>query len=153
VAVKMWIDADGCPRDCKEMVQRAAVRRGLELTFVANRPLHLGTKSAKITSVVVEAGLDVADAYLVKHAQPGDLVVTSDVPLAAELVEKGIEALSPRGELYTAANVRERLSLRDFFTEARESGVMQGTGPPPYDEKAKRQFANALDRWLTRATR
>jgi uncharacterized protein YaiI (UPF0178 family) len=148
---KVWIDADGCPRDVKELVQRAARKRGFPLTFVANRAMALQVKANNITSVQVEAGMDVADSYLVAHAQPGDLVVTSDIPLAAELVEKGVEALNPRGEIYTAANVREHLSLRDFFTEARASGIIGGGGPPPYGEKDKLSFANALDRWLTKA--
>jgi uncharacterized protein YaiI (UPF0178 family) len=151
--VKVWIDADGCPRDAKDLVLRAAQRRKFPLTLVANRFIPVPKRLPNVNSVQVSAGLDVADTYIAQHAEPGDLVITSDVPLAAELVEKGIEALNTRGELYTAANVRERLSMRDFFTEARASGLISGGGPPPYDERAKRSFANALDRWLTAATK
>jgi uncharacterized protein YaiI (UPF0178 family) len=149
---KVWIDGDGCPRAIKEIVFRAAEKRGIDVVLVANRAV-LVPRSARIRTVVVEKGLDVADAWLVANAGAGDLVVTSDVPLAAELVAKGVIAMSSRGETYTASNVREKLSLRDFFTEARESGMTGGGGPPPLDEKTIRAFANAFDRWLTAALR
>ena len=100
--------------------------------------------------VRVSKGLDVADTYIAEHLNPEDLVVTQDVPLAAEVVEKGAQAISPRGVMWTKENVNEKRSLRDFFTEARESGMITG-GPKPFDNKAKQSFANALDRWLTAA--
>ncbi len=148
----IWIDGDGSPRAVKDIVFRAAEKREVDVVLVANRAVVV-PKHARISSVVVPKGLDVADAWLVEHAQPGDLVVTSDVPLAAELVAKGVIAMSARGEVYTPSNVREKLSLRDWFTEARESGLTGGGGPPPFDQKAARAFANSFDAWLTRALR
>lgn len=150
--MKVYIDGDGCPRGAKDIVFRAAERRGIDVVLVANRDVAV-PRHVRISAVRVSQGLDVADAWLVQHAEPGDLVITSDVPLAAELVAKGVTAMSPRGETWTAANVGEKLSLRDFFTEARESGLMGGGGPPPFDQKAARAFANAFDAWLTRALR
>ena len=145
----IWIDADACPRPVREIVLRASERRKVPLTFVANQFVPT-PKISWIQSVQVPKGLDVADTYIVEHVNSGDLVVTQDVPLAALVVEKGAKAISPRGVLWTEANVREKLSLRDFFTEVRESGLITG-GPRPYDNKAKQTFANALDRWLTAA--
>jgi uncharacterized protein YaiI (UPF0178 family) len=150
--VKVWIDADACPRPVKDVVFKASRSRQFDVTLVANRPMTV-PRGSRVTAVQVAAGLDVADAWLVQHAEPGDLVITADIPLAAELVAKEVTAMNPRGETYTTANVGERLAMRDFFTEARESGLIQGSGPPPYDGKAKRSFANALDRWLTKALR
>jgi uncharacterized protein len=150
--IRVWIDADGCPRSTQELLFRAVERRGIALTLVANRRLS-PPRHPRISAVQVGAGLDVADDHLVQHATAGELVITSDLPLAAALVEKGVTALNPRGELWTAANVRERLSLRDWAMEARESGLIAGGGPPPMDEKAKRAFANALDAWISRAER
>jgi len=147
---RVWIDGDGCPRPVKEIVFRAAERRGVDVTLVANRPV-LVPRHPRIHTVQVQPGLDVADAWLVQHAQAGDLVITSDLPLAAELVEQGVTAVSARGETWTAENVRERLSVRDFLVEARESGIIQGSGPPPFDERATRAFANAFDTWLGKA--
>ena len=146
----VWIDGDGCPKAVKEILFRAAERRGVTVVLVANRAVVV-PRHPRISAVKVAAGLDVADAWLVQHAQPGDLVITSDLPLAAELVENGVPAISARGETYTAANVRERLSLRDWMMEARESGLVPGGGPPPLDDKAVRVFANAFDAWLSRA--
>ena len=148
--MRVWIDGDGCPRAVKDIVFRAATNRGVEVTLVANRAVAV-PKHAKIRSVVVARGLDVADDWLVAHTTAGELVITSDIPLASALVARGVEALNSRGELYTSSNVGEKLSLRDFFTEARESGLIAGGGPPPFDERAARAFANAFDRWLTRA--
>jgi uncharacterized protein len=148
----VWIDGDGCPRPVRDIVFRAAERRGVEVTLVANRPVHV-PRHPRIRTVQVQPGLDVADAWLVRHACSGDLVITSDLPLAAELVEHGVTAVSAHGETWTAENVRERLSVRDFLMEARESGLIQGSGPPPYDDRAARAFANAFDVWLTRAQR
>ncbi len=148
----MLIDGDGCPKAVKEVVFRAATKRGIDVVMVANRPLTV-PRHPRIRTVLVEHGLDVADEWLVKHSVAGELVITGDLPLAAELVAKGVTAISPRGETWTSANVRERLSMRDFFMEARESGLIQGGGPPPLDEKAVRIFSNAFDTWLSRAMR
>lgn len=144
---RVWLDGDGCPRVIKEIVWRAVERGAIEVTIVANRPLTV-PRSAYIRTVVVKHGLDVADDWLVANASPGELVVTSDVPLAAELVAKGVVVVSPRGERFTPSNMGEKLSLRDFFTEARASGLVEGGGPAGFDERAKREFAAALDQWL-----
>ena len=143
----LWIDGDGCPRAVKEIAWKAAHRGAVEVTLVANRAMIV-PRSPRIHTVVVARGLDVADDWLVAHAQAGDLVITSDVPLAAELVPRGVQVLSPRGEWFTPSNVREKLSLRDFFTDARESGLVEGGGPSAFDERAKRAFAAGLDRWI-----
>lgn len=148
----LWLDGDGCPRAIKELAWRAAQRGAVEVVLVANRPVHV-PRHARIRSVVVPQGLDVADAWLVAHAQPRDLVVTSDVPLAAELVARGVQVLSPRGEVFTPQNIGEKLSLRDFFTEARAAGIVEGGGPAEMDERSKRLFANGLDRWISHRTR
>ena len=145
--MKLWIDADACPRAVREIVLRAAERRRVPVTFVANKFIPV-PKLAWVDSVKVSKGMDVADTYIVEHLEPSDLVVTQDVPLAAEVVAKGAQAISLRGVTWTAENVRQKLSMRDFYTEMRESGIQTG-GPPPFDNKAKQSFANALDRWLT----
>jgi len=145
--MQMWIDADACPKMVKEVVIKATTKRRVTLTFVANK--FITTPQVDwITAVKVEQGPDVADAYIAKNVAPSDLVVTQDVPLAAQVVEKGALAISLHGVTWTEENVREKLSIRDFLHEVRESGVMTG-GPPPYDNKAKQAFSNALDRWLT----
>lgn len=150
--MQLWIDADGCPGMVKEVVFRAAQKRGVDVTAVANRPIQ-APRHPRIHTVLVPHGLDVADDWLVRHAQEGDLVLTSDLPLAAELVAKGVTAISARGEIWTMENVRERLSIRDFTMEVRESGLVQGSGPPPYDARALRIFASAFDAWLSGALR
>ncbi len=147
---RVWIDGDGCPRLVKEIVYRAAQRGVIAVTLVANRPV-VTPRHPRIDSVVVNRGLDVADDYLVAHARPGSLVVTSDVPLAAELVRGGVAVVSARGEWFTPSNVGEKLSLRDFFTDARAAGMIEGGGPAAFDAKAGRTFANALDRWIATA--
>lgn len=150
---KVWIDGDGCPRAVKDTVLKAAQRGAVEVTMVANREVAV-PRHARIQTVVVSKGMDVADDWLVAHAGPGDLVVTSDVPLAAELVPRGVEVVSPRGEWFTPSNIGEKLSLRDYFTEARASGMMDGGGgPPPYDDRAKKAFADGLNGWITRRSR
>ena len=145
--MRIWIDADASPGPVKDMVFRASRRVGVPVTLVANHRLAL-PPSALITAVHVGQALDEADHYLVQHAASGDLVITADIPLAARLVARGIAALNPRGELYTPENIQERLSLRDFKEALRSTGVATG-GPPPYDNRDKRAFANGLDRWLT----
>ncbi len=143
----VWIDGDGCPRVVKESVWKAAQRGAVRVTMVANRDMY-APRSPRIRAVRVGQGLDVADDWLVANAAPGDLVVTSDVPLAAALVPRGVDVITPRGERFTPSNIGEKLSLRDYFTEARESGLIAGSGPAPFDERAKRAFANGLDRWI-----
>lgn len=146
---RVYIDGDGCPRPVKDIVFRAAERRGVGVVIVANRVVAV-PRHPNIRAVRVGAGLDVADDWLVQNASAGDLVVTSDLPLAADLVAKGVTALSARGELWTAENVRERLSIRDFMMEARAAGLIEGGGPPPFDARATQRFANAFDVWLSR---
>jgi hypothetical protein len=146
--MKIWVDADACPREVKEVIFRAAERRKVPAVLVANGDLRL-PRSAYLSTVRVGAGLDVADGYMVQHASPGDLAVTADIPLAAALVAKGVLALDPRGEVYDADNVRERLAMRDLMKELRDSGMATG-GPKPFDARDKQQFANALDRELSR---
>ena len=148
----IWIDADAAPRDVKELVFRASKRLAIDTVLVANQRLQTPPGNPLVRAVWVDGGADVADQYIVAHASPGDLVVTQDVPLAAELVPRGIAVLDPRGEEHTASTVGERLSVRDFMEQARLAGMVTG-GPPPFDARAKQAFAAALDRALTRLRR
>jgi hypothetical protein len=150
--VKIWIDADAAPRDVKELVFRSAKRLGIETLLVANQRLQTPPGNPLVSAVWVDGGPDVADQHIATHALPGDLVVTQDVPLAALLVPKGVAVLDPRGEEHTAETIGERLSVRDFMEQARLSGMVTG-GPAPYDTRAKRAFADALDRVLSRLRR
>jgi len=144
----IWVDADACPKVIKEILYRAADRVGVPLTLVANQPLQV-PGSRHIRSVQVGAGFDVADNHIVKQAQAGDLVVTADIPLAAEVVAKGCLALNPRGELYTEENIRQRLNMRDFLDTLRASGVDTG-GPASFGQGDRQAFANQLDRLLAK---
>ena len=144
----IWIDADACPKVIKDIVFRASGRTQIPVTMVANQYLPKPASSL-IRCVQVEKGFDAADHYLVQHSQPGDLVVTQDIPLAAELIDKKVAALNPRGELYTLDNVRQRLNIRDFLDTMRASGEHTG-GPAAFSDKDKQRFANALDRWLAK---
>lgn len=144
----IWIDADACPKVIKDIVFRASGRTQTPVTMVANQYLPKPASSL-IRCVQVEKGFDAADHYLVQHSQPGDLVVTQDIPLAAELIDKKVAALNPRGELYTLDNVRQRLNIRDFLDTMRASGEHTG-GPAAFSDKDKQRFANALDRWLAK---
>lgn len=146
--MKIWIDADAAPNDVKEIVFRASARLGLDTALVANQRLSTPANNPRVTSVLVAGGPDVADQHIIDQAAEGDLAITADIPLAARLVDKGVLVLDPRGDRYTEANVRERLSIRDFMDSLRSSGVETG-GPKPYDRQAKQDFANALDRLLT----
>ena len=152
VNLKIWIDADAAPRDVKDLVFRAARRLKLETVLVANQRLYPPPGNTLVSAVRVDGGADVADRYIADHATPGDLVITQDVPLAAELVPRQIAVLDPRGEEHTMETVGERLSVRDFMEQARLAGVVTG-GPPPYDARARQAFAAALDRVLTRLLR
>jgi hypothetical protein len=145
----IWIDADAAPREVKELVFRAAKRLGLPVILVSNLRLRPPEDTSLVTAVRVDGGPDVADQYIVDHAQAGDLVVTQDIPLAALLVPKAIAVLDPRGEEHTAETIGERLSVRDFMEQLRSAGTVTG-GPAPWDARAKRAFADALDRVLTR---
>ncbi len=145
---KIWVDADACPKTVKEILFRAAKRLELQVTLVANQPVPV-PKSKYVNAIQVPQGFDVADNYIVQHSNAGDLVITADIPLAAELVEKGCQAINPRGQLYTAENVRERLNMRDFMEELRSSGIDTG-GPAALNQTDRREFANKLDGLLTR---
>ncbi len=143
----IWVDADACPKVIKDILFRAAERVGVPMTLVANQPLRT-PPSRLIKSVQVGAGFDVADNYIVQRLQAGDLVITADIPLAAEVIEKGGRAINPRGELYTTENIRQRLAMRDFMDQMRASGVDTG-GPPSFNHGDRQAFANQLDRLLT----
>lgn len=147
--VKMWVDADACPVVVRDILFRAAVRTGVELTLVANQALDTPS-SPNINTLQVPQGFDVADDEIVRRLDAGDLVITSDIPLAAEVIEKGGHALSPRGEMHTTENIRARLNMRDFLDTMRASGVDTGGGPAAYSQRDKQAFANNLDRFLTK---
>ncbi|MDN3518129.1 YaiI/YqxD family protein [Aquisalimonas lutea] len=149
--MKIWVDADACPVVIREILFKAAERTRTPMTLVANQPVR-APASRWIDSLQVPSGFDVADAEIVRRAGPGDLVVTSDIPLAAEVIDKGAEALSPRGELYSAGNIRARLNMRDFMDTMRASGVDTG-GAPPLSKRDRQNFANHLDRMLAQASR
>ena len=144
----IWVDADACPNLIKEILFRAAERVKVPLTLVANQYLRT-PPSTLIKAVQVPAGFDVADNYIAQHVQPGELVITADIPLAAEVVDKQALALNPRGELYTKENVQQRLSMRNFMDELRSSGVNTG-GPASLSAQDRQAFANQLDRLLAK---
>ncbi|MBZ0072712.1 MAG: YaiI/YqxD family protein [Gammaproteobacteria bacterium] len=144
----IWVDADACPAVIKEILFRAAVRTQVPVTLVANQPLRT-PPSPFIKSMQVAAGFDVADNRIVELAQPGDLVITADIPLAASAIDKGAIALNPRGTLYTEENIRETLSLRNFMADLRSSGVETG-GPASLNQGDRQAFANQLDRLLAK---
>lgn len=145
--MSIWVDADACPKAIKEILYRAAERVKCQLILVANQSLAI-PKSPYIKSIRVASGFDVADNYIVQQVTAGDLVITADIPLAAEVLSKGAEALNPRGEVYDPNTIRQKLTMRDFMDELRGSGVMTG-GPPPLSQTERREFANALDRYLS----
>ena len=142
----IWVDADACPGVIREILFRAAERTGTRVTLVANQPVRT-PPSRLVDSLQVSSGFDAADDEIVRRVEPGDLVITADIPLAAEVMEKGGHALNPRGELYTKDNIRVRLNMRDFMDTMRSSGVQTG-GPPPLGQREKQAFANHLDRLL-----
>ena len=146
--MKIWVDADACPVVIKEILFRAAERTEIDVTLVANQPVQI-PKSRYISFIQVGQGFDVADNEIVKRMTAGDLVITSDIPLAADVIEKEGTALSPRGELYTADNIRARLSMRDFMESLRSGGVDTG-GPAAMGQGDRQTFANCLDRLLTK---
>ena len=146
--MKIWVDADACPVVIKDILFKAAERTKISLTLVANQYIRTPA-SQYITSLQVTSGFDVADDEIVKRCEQGDLVITSDIPLADEVIEKGGFALSPRGELYSAENIKARLNIRDFMDTMRASGINSG-GPPPLSQGDRQAFANHLDKLLTR---
>jgi len=149
--MQIWVDADACPGEIKELLYRAAKRTQTKVTLVANQAMRT-PRSEFVDSLRVGAGMNVADRRIVELVQPGDLVITADIPLAAQVVAKGGQALNPRGELYTEANVGERLAVRNLFDELRGGGQITG-GPPSFNARDRQVFANQLDRWLTAAKR
>lgn len=146
--MQIWVDADACPKVIKDILFRAAERVRCDLILVANQGL-VTPKSSYIKSVRVQSGFDVADNYIVQQVADGDLVITSDIPLAAEVMAKGAAALNPRGEIYDSDTIKQKLTMRDFMDEMRGSGVITG-GPPPLSQAERREFANALDRLLAK---
>ncbi|SDK75328.1 YaiI/YqxD family protein [Microbulbifer yueqingensis] len=148
---RIWVDADACPVVIKEILFRAAERTGTEMTLVANQPVRV-PPSRYIKSMQVTAGYDVADNEIVQRCAAGDLVITSDIPLAAEVIDKDATALSPRGERHTKANIRARLNMRDFMDTMRASGMHTG-GPPALNQQDRKAFADQLDKWLARQKR
>ena len=145
--MKIWVDADACPVVTKAILFKAADRRQIPLILVANQYMSI-PKSANIRMLQVSPGFDVADNEIIKRLQPGDLVITSDIPLAAEVIEHKCRALSPRGELYSLETIKVRLNMRDFMDTLRASGVQTG-GPNALSQSERQQFANHLDRVLT----
>ena len=149
--MKIWVDADACPVAIREILFRAAERTGVKLALVANQPVRVPA-SPLIECVQVDPGFDVADNEIAKRAGSGDLVITADIPLAAEVMGNGVHALSPRGELYSTDTIRQRLNMRDFMDTLRASGIHTG-GPPALSKRDRQSFANHPDKLLTRFAR
>ena len=149
--LRVWVDADVCPKLAKDQLVKCALKRQLQVVLVAGQG-QIKPAFACVRLIVVPSGPDAADDYLVEHAQPGELVICSDIPLADRLVKKGVAALDPRGKEFDAGNMGERLAVRNLFTELREQGQMGG-GQCAYGDREKQAFANALDRILTRLQR
>lgn len=149
--MRIWVDADACPNAIKEILFRAASKRSVEVVLVANQPLSKPA-SKFVRTIQVSAGFDEADDRIVSEVSPGDLVITADIPLASQVIDAGAWALNPRGELYTAENVRDRLATRDLMAELRDTGAASG-GPNALGQRERQAFANQLDRLLTRADR
>ncbi|VAX01139.1 Protein YaiI [hydrothermal vent metagenome] len=146
--MEIWVDADACPVVIKDIIFRAAQRTKIQVTLVANQFIQT-PRAANIKFIRVAAGFDVADNEIVNRVNAGDLVITSDIPLAAEVIEKGAMALSPRGEMHTTDNIKQRLNIRDFMDTMRSSGIQTG-GPPPLNQSDRQAFANHLDKILTK---
>jgi uncharacterized protein YaiI (UPF0178 family) len=146
--MSIWVDADACPRPVKEILFKAAERTGVELTLVANHAMVV-PRLPNVRLLQVQGGFDVADQEIAKRVAPGDLVITADIPLAADVIGRGAQALNPRGELYSADTIRALLTMRDFMDTMRASGVVTG-GPPALSQADRQAFAGQLDRWLAR---
>lgn len=151
MALRIWVDADACPNTIKEILFKAALRREIPVTLVANMPLRV-PPSPLIETIQVGAGFNVADDEIARRVQPGDLVVTADIPLADAVVAQGATGLNPRGELYTEDNVKSLLRMRNLMEELRSANLAPG-GPAPLGPKDKQLFTNQLDRFLTRNTK
>jgi len=147
--MRIWVDADACPNPIKEILFRAADRRGVETTLVANHQIRVPA-SRYLKSLQVPSGFDEADDAIVARVGSGDLVITADIPLAGQIVEAGATALNPRGTLYTADNIKDHLARRDLMDELRSTGAIVG-GPATLSKTDVQEFANQLDRFLTRA--
>jgi uncharacterized protein len=145
--MQIWVDADACPRVIREILYRAAQRTEVLTTLVANQSLQIPV-TPWLKMIQVPGGFDVADNYIVQQIKEGDLVITADIPLAAEAIQKGAQAINPRGEHYTTTNIK-RLAMRDFMEELRSTGEVSG-GPPPLSQQNRKAFANVLDRLLTK---
>lgn len=146
--MSIWVDADACPRPVKEILFKAAERTGVELTLVANHAMAV-PRLPNVRLLQVQGGFDVADQEIAKRVGPGDLVITADIPLAADVIARGAQALNPRGEMYSADTIRALLTMRDFMDTMRASGVVTG-GPPALSQADRQAFAGQLDRWLAR---
>lgn len=147
--MQIWVDADACPGEIKEFLFRTAKKREIKVTLVANQSMLIPS-SKFIDALLVPGGANVADRRIVELMSPGDLVITADIPLAADVVAKGGQALNPRGELYTDENIGSKLALRDLMDELRGGGLVTG-GPANFNAKNRQAFANQLDKWLTKA--
>ena len=148
--MKIWIDADAAPREVKELVFRASTRLKIAVVLVANQSIWSPPGSSLISSIAVPNGANIADKYIVDHSESGDVAITADIPLAAQLVQKQVYVIDPRGELFDERNMASRLAARDLFDAARGAG-MEFSGPAPYSAKNRNEFASTLDRVLTRA--
>ena len=149
--MQIWVDADACPVTVKQILFKASRRTGMAVTLVANQPLQV-PRLPQVQAIQVPGGFDVADNEIVRRVAAGDLVVTADIPLAAEVMDKGAHALNPRGDIVGRVHLAARLTVRDFMDTLRASGI-HGGGPSALGERERQAFANALDRWLARATR
>ena len=145
--MKIWVDADACPGAVKEILFRISRRKGIDVILVANQTLHT-QGNPRVRCVQVPSGLDVADQYIVQQAQAQDLVITADIPLAAQAIEKQAKVIDPRGTLIDASNINERLSSRNFMQALRDAGL-ETPGPKPYSMSDRQDFANQLDRLLS----
>ena len=144
----VWVDADACPNPVKEILFRAADRVPVQVVLVANAALRV-PNSKHVRSLQVAGGFDVADDHIVSQVQPGDLVITADIPLAAAVIDRGADALNPRGERYDRETIRQKLVMRDLMDQLRGSGIQSG-GPPPLSPVDRKRFADALDRWCAK---
>jgi len=144
----IWVDADATPKPVREIICKAAIRTQTETRFVANHRVPV-TPSPVIRSMQVEPGFDVADNFIAQHCEAGDLVITQDIPLAAEVMEKHAQAINNRGETYNPQTIKQKLQMRDFMETMRSSGIQSG-GPAAFSDKDKQAVANSLDRWLAK---
>jgi len=149
--MKIWVDADACPRVIKDVLFKTAVRRELEMTLVSNQELRVPA-SHLIDTLLVPKGFDVADEEIIRKLSPGDVVITADIPLAASVIKKGAHGIDFRGDIYNEENIQTRLAVRDLMADLRDTG-MEGGGPPPFNSKDRQKFVNALDRLLTRLSK